>query len=188
MYNLGGLSDEELVIAVRKKNKEYYSEIIRRYQTKLTHYLRKFIRNSDELEDVLQDVFIKAYRNLYGFNIDKRFSPWIYRIAHNEALNHIKKSSRESVSLDEEECVAIDKSIDIKDEIDGRILKDKIEHGLSAIPEKYGEPLILSLFEQKTYEEIGEILRLPRNTVGTLISRGKTMLKKILEQSKYGKQ
>ncbi len=180
------LTDEELIEEIRAKDKELYSEIIRRYETKLAHYLRKFFRDSDQLADVLQEVFIKAYRNLYGFDIKKRFSPWIYRIAHNEALNHIKKNRRESVSLDESEWEIIDEDIDLKKEVDATLLKEKMEVALLRIKEKYREPIILYYFEQKTYEEISDILRLPRNTVGTLIMRGKKMLKEFLLQEMYG--
>lgn len=76
--NLGELTDEQLVEVVRSKNQELYGEVIKRYQTKLVHYLKKFIHSDDELKDVLQDVFIKAFRNLYSFDTSKRFSPWIY--------------------------------------------------------------------------------------------------------------
>ncbi len=180
------LSDEQLVVVVREKDKELYSEIIRRYQTKLSHYLRKFIKSDDELEDVLQEVFIKAYRNLFNFDENKKFSPWIYRIAHNEALNNIKKYRKESVSLDDQEIDVIDDDIDVKDKIDRSILKKKIEAALSKLKDKYREPVILYFFEQKTYEEIGDILHLPRNTVGTLVLRGKKILKKFLTTEQYG--
>jgi len=174
-------TDEQLVAVIREKDKELYGEIIRRYQVKLSHYLRKFIKNSDELEDVLQEVFIKAYRNLYDFDVGKRFSPWVYRIAHNEALNSIKKYRKESVSLDDQELEVIDESMDIDNQVDHALNKERIERALAKMKLKYREPLILYFFEQKTYEEIGDILRLPRNTVGSLISRGKKLLKEYLE-------
>lgn len=177
-------SDEQLVVAVRERDKELYGELIRRYQTKLSHYLRKFIRNTQELEDVLQEVFIKAYRNLFDFDVAKRFSSWIYRICRNEAFNHIKKHSKDPLLLDEQEWEVIDEKIDLGNFADRNILKKDIESGLSAMKDKYREPLLLYFFEQKTYEEIGDILRLSRNTVGTLIARGKNSLKKILE-NKY---
>ena len=181
------LTDEQLVIEVRERNKELYGEVIKRYQTKLTHYLRKFIRNGDELEDVLQEVFIKAYRNLYDFDAGKKFSPWIYRIAHNEALNHLKKYRREKVSLDDREWEIVDDSVDLKKDIDNGILKTRIEDGLAEMKDKYREAMILFYFEQKSYEEIGDILRVPRNTVGTLVMRGKKLLREHLEKH-YGKK
>lgn len=175
------LPDEQIVVLVRDQNKELYSEIIRRYQGKLSHYLRKFIHDPDELEDVLQGVFIKCYENLYGFDEKRKFSSWIYRIAHNEAVNHIKKHSKISVSVDEIEPLLVDEKVDIAKGVDQNLLKEKVEIALSEMKENYREALILYFFEQKSYEEMSDILRVPINTVGTLIARGKKNLKKFLE-------
>ena len=187
MPHSANLSDEQLVAAVREKDKELYSEIIERYQTKLYHYLRKFLKNNDELEDVLQEIFVKAYYNLNGFNCSKKFSPWIYRIAHNEAINHIKKYSKESVSLDESEWEIIDEKLDIAATTDSALARATIERGLASLKDKFREPLILFFFEQNSYEEISDILRIPRNTIGTFIMRGKTMLKEFLQRELYAK-
>ncbi len=176
------LSDEQLIKIIREKDRELYGEIIKRYQTKLSHYLRKFICNIDELEDILQDVFIKAYKNLYSFNTKKKFSSWIYRIAHNEAVNYLKKNSKIQISMDEVEYKIVDEKIDINGHIDKVFLKKEIGKYLESIKLKYREPLILFYFEQKSYEEISDILRVPISTVGTLISRGKKMIKEKLEK------
>ena len=176
------LSDEQLVEIIRENDQELYSEIIKRYNQKLSHYLRKFIYDQDELEDVLQVVFIKVYKNLYGFNINKKFSSWIYRIAHNEAVNHLKKYSKERISLDEIEYKIIDEKIDISGQVDKKLLKESVEKLLKNIKTKYREPLILFYFEQKSYEEISDILRIPTSTVGTLISRGKKMIKQQIKE------
>lgn len=175
------LTDGQLVKIIRDKDQELYSEIIKRYQTKLTHYLRKFIFDPDELEDVLQVVFVKCYQNLFGFNIDKKFSSWIYRIAHNEVINHIKKNSKGQIALEDVEYKIIDEKINLHDEVDKILLKQEVEKNLSNIKLKYCEPLILFYFEQKSYQEISDILRVPKSTVGTLIYRGKQMLKENLE-------
>ncbi|MBU4422044.1 RNA polymerase sigma factor [Patescibacteria group bacterium] len=140
--------------------------------------------DADELEDILQDVFIKAYKNLYGFDANKKFSSWIYRIAHNEAVNYLKKNSRTKVSLDEVEYKIADEKIDLNGHIDKTFLKKEIGRCLKNIKLKYQEPLILFYFEQKSYEEISDILRIPTSTVGTLISRGKKIIKEKLEKEK----
>jgi RNA polymerase sigma-70 factor, ECF subfamily len=176
------LSDEQLIKVIREKDRELYSEIIRRYQAKLSHYLRKFICNIDELEDILQDVFIKAYKNLYSFDAKKKFSSWIYRIAHNEAVNYLKKNSKIKISLDEVEYKIVDEKIDLNSNVDKVFLKKKIGKYLEIIKIKYREPIILFYFEQKSYEEISDILRIPISTVGTLISRGKKIIKEKLEK------
>lgn len=187
MENAENLTDEQIAVIVRTQDKEMYSELIRRYSLKLAHYLRKFIHSADELEDVLQNVFIKAYRNLNAFDSDKRFSPWIYRIAHNEALNFLNKYRRESVRIDEQEIEIIDRDADVKSEVDAILDREKIEKAFSLLKFKYRDPLVLFFFESKSYEEISDILHLPKSTVGTLIKRGKEKLKAILISS-YGKQ
>lgn len=174
------LTDEQLVDIVRSQDKELYVEIVRRYQIKLAHYLRKFISGSDQLQDILQEVFLKAYRNLYGFNTNERFSPWIYRIAHNEAVNFLKKNNKIAISLEDNEIDVVDEKIDLDDIVDKTILKTKMAYALGKLKEKYREPLILYFFEEKSYEEIGEILHLPTSTVGVLILRAKNLLKNYL--------
>lgn len=182
------LKDEQLVLIIRESDSELYSHIIKRYKSKLSRYLGRFISDPDELEDVLQDVFIKAYRNLHGFDAKRKFSSWIYRIAHNEAVNHIKKNSRVKISLDDIEYKAVDEKIDVGSGIDKGILKQNIAESLEHIGFKYREVLTLFFFEDKSYEEIGDILRIPVNTVGTLILRGKKLLKKQLTEQNYGKR
>lgn len=179
--DLSNQNDEQLVAVIREKDQELYGEIIRRYKTKLTHYLRKFIYDADELEDVLQTVFIKSYQNLFGFNIEKKFSSWIYRIAHNEAINHLKKNSHRSIPFDEVEFKIVDDKIDLDGHIDRHLLKEKFGEYLNQLKLKYREPIILYYFEEKSYEEISDILRMPTSTVGTLIRRGKEQLKAKIE-------
>lgn len=179
------LPDEQLIEIIRENDQELYAEIIKRYQAKLSHYLRKFVCDADELEDILQDVFIKAYKNLYGFDAKKKFSSWIYRIAHNEAVNYLKKNSRTKISLDEVEYKIADEKIDLDGHIDKAFLKKEIGRCMKNVKLKYREPLILFYFEQKSYEEISDILRIPTSTVGTLISRGKKIIKEELSLSAH---
>ena len=132
-------------------------------------------------EDLTSEVFIRVYNSLGKTNLNKKtFMVWIYRIAHNEAINHLKKYSGKQISLDEVEYKIIDEKINLHQQIDKILLKNKVEKYLSNIQLKYREPLILFYFEQKSYEEISDILRVPKSTVGTLIRRGKDKLKELL--------
>jgi RNA polymerase sigma-70 factor, ECF subfamily len=177
------LSDEKVVEAILLGDKDLYREIIRRYDEKLTRYLRKFSSDHDDIEDILQVVFIKAYKNLYGFDINKKFSSWIYRIAHNEAVNHLKRTKNKKVCLDDVEYRLIDEKADIKTEADRMFLKEDIERVIGRLDVKYREPIVLFYFEELSYEEISDVLRIPKNTVGTLILRGKNLMKSYLEES-----
>jgi len=178
------LSDEQIIEKILKDDKDIYREIIKRYEKKLSHYLRKFICDQDEIEDVLQVVFIKTYKNLYGFDQEKKFSSWIYRIAHNEAVNYLKKKRSTKICLDDIEYKLVDDKVNLNEGIDKSFLKKDIEKIISSLKHKYREPLLLFFFEEKSYEEISDILRIPKNTVGTLILRGKKQIKESLEQIK----
>ncbi|KKQ24461.1 MAG: RNA polymerase sigma-70 factor, ECF subfamily [Candidatus Roizmanbacteria bacterium GW2011_GWC1_37_12] len=89
------MSDEELITKIRTKDKELYAEIIRRYEAKLLRYANYLINDKDKAADIVQEAFIKAYINLNGFEVKKKFSSWIYRIVHNQAVNFIKKNKKE---------------------------------------------------------------------------------------------
>lgn len=85
------LKDEEVILLIQKGNKDIFEIIIERYTDKLQRYLNKFLSNKEDKEDLLQDVFIKSFVNINSFDTDQKFSSWIYRIAHNEAVNLLKK-------------------------------------------------------------------------------------------------
>jgi RNA polymerase sigma-70 factor, ECF subfamily len=185
------LTDNELVKIIRDDNPEMYQELISRYQGKLFAYLYRLVGNREETEDLLQDVFIKVYRNLRSYDDQRKFSSWIYRIAHNEAVNHIKrrylkkfvswedinstKDKLETSSLEDGPAEAWLKKETVKD----------IDVAISRLPLKYRQVLLLRYFSDKSYDEISEILGKPLNTVGTLINRAK---KKLLEEVKNDKK
>lgn len=179
MEDLSKLSDEEIVKIVRSRDKEIYSEIIERYQQKLLRYSNYLINNDQMSLDVVQEGFIKAYINLNSFNIKKKFSSWIYRIVHNEAMTLINKSKRNILMNDE---IEYDSGVNLEDEIIKGELINKTHDCLDKTPILYKEPLTLFYLDEKSYEEISDILRIPINTVGTRISRAKRIMKKLCEE------
>jgi len=94
MKDLNSLSDKKLVDLVRNKNQELYTHIVNRYQEKLLRYANYLVSNHQISQDIVQTAFIKAFKNLQGFNTKKKFSSWIYRIVHNESINAIKKNKK----------------------------------------------------------------------------------------------
>ena len=95
MVKISKLSDEQLVGYIREKDKEAYVEIINRYKDRLMRYAAYLTGDNDNASDAVQEAFIKAYINLNGFNTKKKFSSWIYRIVHNEAMNLLRKDNKE---------------------------------------------------------------------------------------------
>ncbi|MEA1964058.1 MAG: RNA polymerase sigma factor [Candidatus Aerophobetes bacterium] len=180
---LTDLSDEELIYKVRTEDSESYAEIVRRYQRGLYRFLRYLTNDPHAAEDLLQDVFIKTYRNLYGFDIKRKFSSWIYRIAHNEGINYVKKSSRrKSISWEDAGVPVMSNHDSPTDKLIKEEMQKRLRKYVSELKPKYREPLILHYFEDKSYQEISDILRIPIGTVGTLISRGKAVLKAVCEE------
>ncbi len=181
------LTDSELAEIVRSFDQERYGEIIERYQGKLFAYLYRLIGSRDEAQDILQDVFLKAYRNLQSYDSARKFSSWIYRIAHNEAVNFIKRKSLKRF-IPWEDIAATKDKMDMASFEDGadkawlrKEIGKEVNFALDEMPFKYKQVLILRYYSDKSYEEIGEILGKPVNTVGTLISRAKRSLSQNLK-------
>ena len=179
------LTDEEIVRITREEDKELYTHIVRRYEKKLLRYIKRYIKGEDMAEDVLQTVFIKAYENLQSFDIKRNFSSWIYRIAHNEALNKIKRENRSVSGFDPKILeILVENNDNPAKEHDSKELKVQIEKCFSELPIKYRDVLTLFYLEDKKYEEISDILRLPSGTVATRINRGKKLLQEKCQKLK----
>ena len=181
MLKLSRLSDERIVEITKNKNKEAYAEIIKRYQEKLMRYIGYLINDENKTADIVQEAFIKAYINLNSFNTKLKFSSWIYRIAHNEAMNAIKKHYREKRIPDKFDY---DSGINIEEEYNRKEIKEMVQKCIREIPAIYREPLSLFYLEDKSYTEISDILRLPMGTVGTRIKRAKILMKKTCQEKK----
>ena len=179
MRDLSILSDEEIVEIVRTKDKEVYAQIIKRYQTKLLRYAGYIMGDEHKGADVVQEGFIKAYVNLNGFDTKKKFSSWIYRIVHNEAMNMLGKHKKQIPMDDQRE---LDSGINIEDEFIKHELVSRAHHCLEQMPTLYKEPLSLFYLEEKSYEEISDILRIPIGTVGTRINRARGIMKKLCQK------
>jgi len=174
------LTDEQLVKQIVNGDTEKYELIVVRYQQKLARYIKRLTNRPEEVDDLLQEVFIKVYKNLRQFNFKLSFSSWIYRIAHNESINLIKSGWIQKItSL--EPLFFIGKEDQIEQEIDRKQLRREMETCLNKLEAKYKEVLLLHYYEDKSYEEISDILRLPVKTVGVLIYRGKLKLKTLCQ-------
>lgn len=183
------LTDNELVEIVRNEDSERYGELIERYQGKLFAYLYRLTGNRDETEDLLQDVFIKAYRNLHSYDISRKFSSWIYRIAHNEAVNHIKRRSLKRFIPWEDITATKDMLVmsSLAEGADVTQMREEtrveVDEAINRLPFKYKQVLTLRYYSDKSYEDISEILGKPINTVGTLISRAKKKMAAEIEKN-----
>ncbi|OGZ06080.1 MAG: hypothetical protein A2845_01545 [Candidatus Lloydbacteria bacterium RIFCSPHIGHO2_01_FULL_49_22] len=174
------LSDEAIVEKVRSTDRDLYAILIERYQHKLLRYVTHLIKDEHMATDVVQEAFINAYINLNGFDVKKKFSSWIYRIAHNVALNIIKKYPSEVPLLDTADFVSDE---DIEKEFEQKETVEMVTKCLEQIPLLYAEPLTLYYIEEKSYAEISDILRIPMGTVATRVSRAKALMKHLCQKN-----
>lgn len=186
MQNKKEKTDQELVSAALS-DKHAFSEVVAMYGKPISRYVRRLgCTDKNDIDDLLQEIFIKVYINLNGYDPNLKFSSWLYRIAHNETISFFrKKNVRPNVlsSVDSEDFFE-----NLADEADFFELSNKQEDAdaikdvLSSIDQKYKEVLLLRFLEEKSYTEISDILRIPEGTVATMISRGKKELKAKLEE------
>lgn len=177
------LPDED-VVREALKTKDVFAVLVRRYQERLTRYIRRLgLTRQEDVEDVLQNIFLKTYRNLHGFDPTLRFSSWIYRIAHNETMSYFRaKNARPEVLPDENDDVLerIPTALDIEGGANQQLNAARITRALSALESKYRDVLVLRFFEERDYADISDVLQLPMGTVATLISRAKKKLHAII--------
>jgi len=173
-------SDQELVSATLK-NPDAYVAIVERYESALLRYVRRMVWDDHEIvEDITQEVFIKAYQSLNGYNPKLKFSSWIYRIAHNLCVDNLRKNTKKhhtSLDIEDEESQSLIQKIASDENISHSIATHETRQAVQTIirwlPEKYKTVIILAFMEDKSYEEISDILQIPIGTVGTLFNRAK---------------
>jgi len=167
-------------------DREVFGCIVDRYEEKLLRYLKRVMPGlGEDAYDVLQEVFIKAYVNVHSFDTTLSFSSWIYRIAHNEAVNWLrkKKARPETIELGDDDFQTFAQSMEVADGTHEHALtKDAVTRTLSFMPEKYYTVLVLHFLEGKSYEEISDILTMPGGTVATLLHRAKKQFSSIHEK------
>lgn len=178
-------SDHELVLrALQSKNA--LIDIVRRYQAPLRRYIARLgCRDPHDQEDILQEIFLKVYVNLNEVDAHLKFSSWIYRIAHNEAISFFrKKKVRPQLFASQEEWPWIENiadDLDLAENYNKACDAQIIRKALAELDRHYRDVLVLKYMEEKSYNEISDILKIPVGTVGTLVNRGKKQLKKMLE-------
>ncbi len=184
MPGLHDYSDEDVARAVQNGQSNAFQYLIERYEVKIGRYARKFLASNEDRKDLIQEVFLKAYVNIRSFDVTKRFSPWLYRIAHNEFINALRKSPNgKIISFD-----AFDPDILLplppaKETADDKAhyeeMRATLDSEFQKLDQKYREVLVLYYFEEMNYKEISDILQIPVATVGVRLSRGKASLKKV---------
>lgn len=177
-------TDEALAQRVQKGDSVAFGTLVERYEAKLLRYGRKFLPRAEDIEDIVQDAFVSAYQNIKSFDASRRFSPWIYRIAHNAFVNAIRKHSKSPITMpDFDTFISYHVAEDSPDmEREHVEMKALVEKGLGELPPKSREILVLYYLEEFPYQEIADILQVPLGTVGVRLKRAKEQMRKIYEK------
>lgn len=191
MIDCNKYTDNEIIKIIYSWDIDAFYCIVNKYEEKILKYILR-ITNIDlaDAENLLQEVFIKVYRNINDYNNDFQFSSWIYRIAHNLTIDfHRKNKDKIAISLESDDSEywnlieIIDSWINIEKNLKSKELIKKIVDVLNLVDVKYKEVLVLKFLEEKNYDEISDILKIPLWSVATLINRWKKQFKQKAEDT-----
>ncbi|HXG83842.1 MAG TPA: sigma-70 family RNA polymerase sigma factor [Pyrinomonadaceae bacterium] len=185
LENIRQLTDGELIEKAIGGREDGFEELVRRYQRPITAYVYRMLNNYDASLDVTQEVFIKVYNSLNRYSSDYKFSTWLYRIAHNAAIDYMRKNSVSQQSIEAENA---DGSYQLQiecpnpspeQERERSEWRREIESVVKCLPTVYRELILLRHSQDLSYDEIAEITGLPLGTVKNRLFRAREMMREI---------
>jgi len=180
------LEDRRLIKQARAGDQKAFEKLLTKYRNLVYHVMMRMVRNPQEAEDLCQEAFIKAFGALASFNEEFAFSTWLMKIATNNCIDFLRKKKLRTYSIDEpiqykEEKVQVElpdrepsPERQMLDEERSKMINDAIQ----SLPPRYRHVIVLRHKEEKSYEEIAELLKLPLGTVKARIFRAREMLNK----------
>lgn len=179
------LTDGELIVRAIRGGEDGFEELVRRYQRPITGYVFRMLGDYDASLDVTQEVFIKVYNSLARYSSEYKFSTWLYRIAHNAAIDHIRRNPAGAQSLETEtadgayqiqlECPKPSPEQD-RERSEWRTEIDAV---VKKLPSAYRELIVLRHTQDLSYDEIAEVTGLPLGTVKNRLFRAREMMREI---------
>lgn len=178
-----GVADSELVARAVMGREESFEELVRRYQRPIAAYVYRMVGDYDSALDLTQEVFIKIYGSLARYRSEFKFSTWIYKIAHNVAIDHLRRSSTRNQSL-MSESDGVEYELPLKSsrpspeqESERRERRIEIETVVSQLPHAYRDLILLRHSQDLSYDEIAEVTGLPLGTVKNRLFRAREMMR-----------
>ncbi|MFO7617542.1 MAG: sigma-70 family RNA polymerase sigma factor [Bacteroidales bacterium] len=170
-------------------DQQAYAELLGRYWDSVYFMLLKMVYNKDDAEDLTIEAFGKAFKNLDTYEPDYAFSTWLFKIANNNAIDHLRKQRTKTISIDSqgrdsEDDIPVQLQSDIADPEEEMIRKQKTDLLLAVVDQlkpRYGELVKLRYFSQYSYEEIAEKMNLPLGTIKAQLFRAKELLYNIIK-------
>ena len=187
-------TDQQLVERVQKGDNRAFDLLVLKYQHKIFGLISRYVRDHDEIKDVAQEAFIKAYKALPKFRGDSAFYTWLYRIAINTAKNYLVSRSRRppAFDIDVEDAEYYESASSLKDienpenVLYGEELKKVVETAISDLPEDLRFAVTLREFEGLSYEDIADVMECPVGTVRSRIFRAREAIDKQVQKQIFG--
>jgi len=184
--------DYLLVEKAKLNDQKAFARIAQKYNRPLYFHVSRLVRNQDIVDDLIQEIFLKAFDNIHSFDKNYAFSTWLFRIATNHSIDYLRKKKLQTLSIDEPYKTKDGEiSIEIPDnhsEADENIIREQrvkiILEAIDSLPERYEQIIRLRHMEEKSYQEISEILDLPLGTVKAHIFRARELLNKYLKDKR----
>lgn len=181
------LEDDQLVKRAISGDQDAFKELMNKYQKPLYFHIVKMVKNNEQIEDIIQESFVKAFSNLNSYNTNYAFSTWLYRITTNHTIDHLRKKKLQTTSINEpirskdgEMQFQIVGNAETDRQIIRKERKKIVSDAIQNLPEKYREVIEMRHLEEMSYQEISEQLDLPLGTVKAHIFRAREMLYKAL--------
>jgi len=172
-------SDGLLVERCRGGDKRAFEALVDRYQKPVFNAALRMLRNPEDARDVAQSVFLKVFEHLADYDPKYRFYSWIYRIALNESINTLDRRHRhEPVSVEE-----VDDRRGAEDEVASQQVGLRVQRALMSIKPEYRSVIVLKHYLDLSYEDIGQVLKLPEKTVKSRLFTARQLLKDALQAS-----
>lgn len=186
-------TDQEVVVFAKDGVDEAYRELVRRYERPVFSLVYRMVRNRELAEDLAQETFIKVLNAIQSYRPEFKFSSWVFKIANNAAIDHIRKRELNTLSLEGSPHADTPELIEATalqisgggesqlDEVENRELGSTIEKAVGQLRPEYRSCILLRHVDGRTYEEIAEMLNLPLGTVKTYIHRARNELRILLK-------
>jgi RNA polymerase sigma factor (sigma-70 family) len=183
------LSDEEVMALVQADDEAAFEELVERYQNRLMTFIARFLGRGPHVQDILQETFIRVWRHRNNYKTVAKFSTWVYTIASNLSKTELRRLKiRRTVPIktggedfEEDGVDVIDPSSQTDDEARRSEIKEVVLREIERLPDVYRQAIVLRDLQDKSYEDIGEILSVPVGTVKSRVNRGRSRLRKRLQ-------
>jgi len=188
----GALSDQEVVLHARNGREAAYRELVRRYERPVFSLVLRMVRDRELAEDLTQETFVKALNAVETYRPEYKFSSWIFKIANNAAIDHLRRRELQTLSLEGAPNAVTPEAMEATalqiqsrgesplDELEAREQGGQIERAIALLRPEYRSCILLRHVEGLAYEEIAESLDLPLGTVKTYIHRARNELRATL--------